>query len=348
MTVTAVTGSVRELVDQRLIAIVEREMGRLGFLGGQEREAVRRLLARFVIDGGKRLRPSFVFWGHSAAGGSAGELDTVLSAGCAVELVHSCALILDDIMDESDTRRGRTTAHLALLDEHRREGWRGDPRRYGESVATLLGLLAYTWADTAMVATGSARAWEVFTQLRVELIGGQYMDLAHAARGAGTRSQALLTGAYKSGKYTVEGPLLLGHALARGLPGVRAALSAYALPLGEAFQLRDDVLGVFGDPALTGKPAGADLFLGKQTYLLAEARRRTGGHGHTPVDDVRDEADVAAARELIVACGALEAVERRIDLLTRKATAALERAGLPEEASAALVELARQVTDRRV
>ncbi|GAA2315984.1 hypothetical protein GCM10010149_80010 [Nonomuraea roseoviolacea subsp. roseoviolacea] len=359
MTMTVLTGSVRELVDRHLTEIVERATGELGFVGDEGVGTVRRFLADFVLRGGKRLRPSFVYWGHRAAGGRPEELDAVLSAGCAVELVHACALLLDDVMDESGTRRGRVTAHLALAEEHRRAGWRGDPRRHGESVATLLGLLAYTWADSAMLAArGSYRAWEVFTRLRVELIGGQYLDLVNAAHGRATRRRIMEIAAYKSGKYTVERPLHLGHALAGGDGATLAALSAYAAPLGQAFQLRDDVLGVFGDPARTGKPAGADLLLGKQTYLLAEARARTGELGAAilgPVReeatvggaaDVRHEVDLAAARELIVACGALEAAERRIGALAGEAAAALEAPCLPADAAAALVELARQATER--
>ncbi|MFG3439541.1 polyprenyl synthetase family protein [Nonomuraea sp. NPDC047897] len=344
---TVLTGSVRELVDRHLAEIVERETSGLGFVGDEGVGTVRRFLADFVLRGGKRLRPSFVYWGHRAAGGRPEDLDAVLSAGCAVELVHACALLLDDVMDESGTRRGHVTAHLALAEEHRRAGWRGDPRRHGESVATLLGLLAYTWADSAMLAAGvPRRAWEVFTRLRVELIGGQYLDLADAARGRATRRRIMEIGAYKSGKYTVERPLHLGHTLAGGDGATLAALGAYAAPLGQAFQLRDDVLGVFGDPARTGKPAGADLLLGKQTYLLAEAHARTGDLGAAILGRVRDEADVATARELIAGCGALDAAERRIGALAGEAVAALEAPCLPADAAAALVELARQATER--
>ncbi|GAA0386104.1 polyprenyl synthetase family protein [Microbispora corallina] len=348
VTLTREADRVRELVDRHLDELLAREMGRLDFLDEPDRETVRSFLVDFVTGGGKRLRPSFVYWGHRAAGGSEGDLDAVLSAGCAVELLHACALLLDDVMDEAPTRRGRAAAHLRLAERHRELGWSGGSRRFGESAATLLGMLAFTWADAALLAGRRrlAEAMEVFTQLRVEIIAGQYLDIASAARGPGDRRQAVLISTYKSGKYTVERPLHLGHAIAGGDPALRAVLSAYALPVGEAFQLRDDVLGVFGDPARTGKPAGADLIQGKRTYLLAVARERSGACGRGLLDGVRDEAGAEAARELIVATGALEEVERRIAALVDRASEALAGAAVPPDAEAALLDLAASAARR--
>ncbi|MFC7388261.1 polyprenyl synthetase family protein [Sphaerisporangium rhizosphaerae] len=338
----------RELIDRHLGHLLEREMGRLDFLGDEERAAVRRYVADFVLRGGKRLRPSFVYWGYRAAGGSPADLDVVLPAACAVELLHACALLLDDVMDEAGTRRGQTTAHAGLAARHRELGWSGDPRRFGESTAVLLGMMAFTWADAALLDSGRrlGEALEIFTRLRVEIIAGQYMDLAGAARGTGGREEATLIARYKSGKYTVERPLHLGCAIAGGGPAVRPALSAYALPLGEAFQLRDDVLGVFGDPAATGKPAAIDLLQGKRTYLTAVARERAGARGAAVLDHVRDQDDVAAARDLIVSTGALDTVEARIAGLLVAARAAIDGADLPAEAAAALLELADAATGR--
>ncbi|WP_169950029.1 polyprenyl synthetase family protein [Microbispora sp. H11081] len=233
----------RALFDRALDDLLRREMDRLTFLGADDRETLRRHLAAFVTGGGRRLRPVFVYWGHRASGGSPDDLGAVLAAGCSVELIHACALILDDVMDESPLRRGRVTAHVAIAERHRELGWAGSPRRFGESAAVLLGMLAFTWADSALLADPRrlADAMEVLTQLRVELAAGQYLDLTCAARGDGGRREALLISTYKSGKYTVERPLHLGHAIAGGEPGLRQVLTAYALPLGEAFQLRDEV-----------------------------------------------------------------------------------------------------------
>ncbi|MFG1866165.1 polyprenyl synthetase family protein [Microbispora bryophytorum] len=359
LTLTRESGGVRDdprepfdrhlsgLFDHALDELLRRELSRLSFLGADDREVLRRHLADFVARGGRRLRPAFVYWGHRACGGSPDDLGAVLAAGCSIELLHACALILDDVMDESPLRRGRTTAHLALAERHRELGWAGSSQRFGESAAILLGVLAFTWADSALLADRRrlADALEVFTQLRVELIAGQYLDLTCAARGGGDHREALLISTYKSGRYTVERPLHLGHAIAGGDPGLRRVLSAYALPLGEAFQLRDDVLGVFGDPARTGKPAGADLLQGKRTYLLTLARERADGPGAALLDALPGTGEarpdrLAAAREVIVATGALEAVERRIRDLTESAGEALSGADIPADARTALLGLA--------
>ncbi|GAB2952382.1 polyprenyl synthetase family protein [Nonomuraea fastidiosa] len=416
-TVTARTGHVRELVDRHLERLLERQLGRLAFLDDEDAGLVREHLVAFVLGGGKRLRPEFVYWGYRAGGGERPE--EVLPAACAVELVHAAALLLDDIMDEAGARRGRPPAHVALAGLHRAKGLRGDPERFGESVATLLALLALTWADAAILETGThlPAALDHLTRLRVEAIGGQYLDLTRTftagapatrpsatlppgtradeeagehgggdaaaetggkaagqgragERGAGQEDdgtaeeeqgraggqgvgqqgggtaeeeQARLISLYKSGKYTVERPLLLGHAVAGGSAPTRRLLRAYALPLGEAFQLRDDVNGVFGDPAVTGKPAGADLLQGKATYLLAEARRLTGGA--PALDAITGPEGVAEARRLIVECGALDAAERRIADLVAEAIAALDHPpGLPPDARRALTHLATTTT----
>lgn len=342
-TVTELSCDVRELVDRRLAGLLDHEVGRLGFLDEADISLVREFLTSFVLDGGKRLRPAFVYWGYRAAGGEGAA--AVVPAACAVELVHAAALLLDDVMDEAGTRRGRPAAHVALAGLHRRSGWRGDAGRFGESAATLLALLALSWADAALLETGArlGAALDVLTRMRVEAVGGQYLDLTRAAGGGDDRAGVISL--YKSGKYTVERPLHLGHAVAGGCPGTRRLLTSYALPLGEAFQLRDDVEGVFGDPARTGKPAGADLLQGKATYLLAWARRETGS---PLLDDIADQRGVAVAKDLMAACGAREAAERRISALVEEAVAALDRPpGLPPDARVALAELAVLATEEK-
>lgn len=344
--VTRETDRLRELMDHRLDRLLEGETDKLAFLGA-DLDVLREVLLGFVREGGKRLRPAFVYWGHRAAGGSPDD-EAVYAAGCAVELMHAGALMLDDVMDEAGTRRGRRTAHLTMAAYHDARGWRGSATRFGESTAVLFGMLAYTWADAALLHCGPRlpAALEVFNQLRTEVIGGQYLDLAHAARRGGDAAEAGRISTYKSGKYTVERPLHLGHAVADGPARLRAVLSAYALPLGEAFQLRDDVLGVYGDPAATGKPVGADLRQGKQTWLTAVARERAGAYGAALMDNVRDEDDVEAARALITATGAREAAEERIGDLVARAVAALEGAGIPGDAAEGLAELADLATRR--
>ena len=184
-------------------------------------------------------------------------------------------------MDASDTRRGRPATHRALEAEHRAAGWRGDPEQYGAAAAILLGDLLQGWADELLRRCGFGwdrvgPALEVFDLCRTEVIAGQFLDVSVQARGRADVETAMTVLRYKSAKYSIERPLHVGAALAGADAEQLAALTAFGLPLGEAFQLRDDLLGVFGDPATTGKPAGDDLVEGKRTVLVAlalDARR---------------------------------------------------------------------------
>jgi geranylgeranyl diphosphate synthase type I len=348
----------RARVDRALAALLHRELSALDFLG-DDAGPVTEALTRFALSGGKRLRPAFVYWGYRGAGGAADgpEAEACVRAACSVELLHVCALIHDDIMDGSEVRRGRPAMHVGFAGLHRGLGWRGDPAAFGEGAAMLMGDLAFTWADAALAEAGLpddrlAAALRVFNRLRSELMGGQYLDLVEARRGAPDEDAVRRVLTYKSGKYTIERPLHLGLALAAGPPARAAGYSAYGLPLGEAFQLRDDVLGVFGSPEVTGKPAGDDLREGKETYLVMQARRRADRAGRGLLEGALGNAklsedEVAELRRLITGCGALDATEARIGELLAEAKAALAAAdGIDEAARATLAALADHVTDR--
>jgi geranylgeranyl diphosphate synthase type I len=348
----------RARVDRALAALLAQELSALGFLG-DDAGPVTDALTRFALAGGKRLRPAFVYWGYRGAGGAAGgpEAEATVKAACSVELLHVCALIHDDIMDGSEVRRGRPAMHVGFAGLHRGRGWRGDPTAFGEGAAMLMGDLAFTWADVALAEAGLpddrlAAALRVFNRLRSELMGGQYLDLVEARRGAPDEAAVRRVLTYKSGKYTIERPLHLGLALAAGPPALAAGYSAYGLPLGEAFQLRDDILGVFGSPEVTGKPAGDDLREGKETYLVMQARRLAGRAGRALLEGALGNAklsedEVAELRRLIAGCGAVDATEARIGELLAEAKAALAAAdGIDEAARGTLAALADHVTDR--
>ena len=361
-----------QLIEAELAAMLGRRLAELDFLGA-DIAAFDDVLGGLVRGPGKRLRPAFVYWGYRAAGGAATgpDADAALRVGCAVEFLHACALICDDLMDGSAVRRWQPSAHIRLAGPEGRHGWPGPRAGFGRAAALVLGLQAFAWADAALCDAGLrperlATVLRLFTTLRTEVIGGQYLDLVHAQRGLGPPGtspvSATLPAAeqigtaeriirYKSAKYTVERPLQLGAAVA-GRAGNESFLSGYGLPLGEAFQLRDDVLGVFGDPRATGKPAGEDIREGKQTLLLVLARQMAGPAGQRVIETVpgnpaATDQDIAGVRTALASCGALDAVERRIAGLARQARAALEaEAGVPADARAALLQLAGQATRR--
>jgi geranylgeranyl diphosphate synthase, type I len=305
-------------------------------------------LAELVGGGGKRLRPAFCHWGYIGAGGDPAD-PRVVDAGAAFELLHAFALVHDDVMDGSDRRRGMPAAHRTFIDRHARSGWQGEARRFGEGVAILIGDLAFVYADLLMAHSGPA-ARTVYDELRVELNVGQYLDIVGTAQGDVGVDGARRIACYKSGKYTVERPLHVGAALAGRLDELAGPLSAYGIPLGEAFQLRDDVLGAFGDAGSTGKPVGDDLREGKPTPLLALARERATAAQARLLARVGDPGlsagEVADLQDVLVGTGARDAVEDAIASLTAEAVEAVEAAPLAEEAQVALTELAAYVAWR--
>jgi geranylgeranyl diphosphate synthase type I len=304
-------------------------------------------LRDLLRSGGKRLRPAFCHWAYFGAGGD--DLALATDVGAALELLHAFALVHDDVMDGSDRRRGLATAHRAFGDRHAAEGWRGESRRFGEGVAILIGDLAFVYADMLLTPL-DAGARQVWDELRVELNIGQYLDMLGTVRGDTDLAAARRIATYKSGKYTVERPLHLGAAMAQRLDDLAAPLTTYGIPLGEAFQLRDDLLGAFGDSEAMGKPVGDDLLEGKPTPLLAIALERASGPAAAVLARVGDPSlgadGVAAVQEVLVASGAVEEIERRIAALTDAAVAAVGQLAVTEEAQVALVDLATYVAWR--
>lgn len=305
-------------------------------------------LRDLVVAGGKRLRPAFCQWAYVGSGGHPDD-PVVTDAGAALELLHTFALIHDDIMDGSSTRRGTDTIHVHFEARHAIDGWRGEGRRFGEGVGILAGDLAFVYADQLLKHAPPA-AVEVFTELRVEVNVGQYLDLLGTARGNVNEGSARRISRFKSGKYTIERPLHMGAALAGRLCELAGPLSAYGLPLGDAFQLRDDLLGVYGDASVTGKPVGEDLREGKPTVLYALAVERATGSAVRVLErygapDLGDD-DVTALQEVLADTGAVDLVESAIAALVAQAVAVLESADIAADARRALAELACYVAGR--
>ncbi|OJX62080.1 MAG: geranylgeranyl pyrophosphate synthase [Micrococcales bacterium 73-13] len=332
--------------------------------------------ARGLLARGKRFRARFCYWGWRAVAGIPDELDpmspsapdgdadAVVGVAAALELLHAAALVHDDIIDRSATRRGRASAHETFATMHRDAGWTRDPARFGDAAALLLGDLLLGWADSALrVATGlladrsaATAAVAEFERMRAEVTFGQLLDvleehswIARPDADAARRAQRVVV--YKSAKYSVEAPLVIGALLGGATGGQVTALRGFGVPLGIAFQLRDDLLGVYGDPETTGKPAGDDLREGKRTVLVALARSVLPGSARSLLDELLgdpelDEAQIDLIRRTLRECGAVEQVERAIDYNLGQATAAIEGARITSSARAELLALAEAVARR--
>jgi geranylgeranyl diphosphate synthase type I len=311
-----------------------------------------------LLAGGKRLRPAFCYWGWRACGGA--DCPAIFQAAAALELLHASALVHDDVMDASDTRRGRPAVHKRFTASHASAGWHGSPDAFGAGAAILVGDLLLAWTDEMLRTSGLAPAavrsgMGVLDAMRTEVFGGQFLDLLGQAEGRSGIDSALLVVTYKSAKYTVERPLHLGVALAFDANAeemaVTAAFSDYGIPLGIAFQLRDDILGVFGDPARTGKPVSDDLREGKRTVLLAIARQRADTAQALVLDKSvgnpqLSKAEADQVKDIIVGTGALSECELMIDKNVEQALAVLDFAPITAQARAALADLAIAATSR--
>ena len=307
--------------------------------------------ARLLVGGGKRFRPGFCWWGYAAHEGQPAAPAPVLTVAASFDLLHASALAHDDVMDASDTRRGRPAAHVAFATGHRTGGWRGDPDAFGRAGAILLGDLLMMWSVAMAEASGLPRLAEarpLLDAVRTEVTCGQFLDIVAQSEPVEPDRAVDVSRRvteFKSARYTVTRPLQVGAVLGGASPEVVAALGAYGSPLGRAFQLRDDLLGVFGDETLTGKPAGDDLREGKQTLLVGLARGRCTPAARARLeqlvgDAALDVGGVAEARDLIAGSGAVQAVEGEIAEGHASALRAIDAVPLHPDCRTALVALA--------
>ncbi len=305
-----------------------------------------------VLEGGKRLRPTFAYWGWRCIQPADTDAEPeLIRAAASLELLQACALVHDDVMDASDTRRGRPAAHIRFEQLHGASGWPGSSQSFGRSGAILLGDLLLSWAEemftgaiSLLAAERAAAAERQFDLMRTEVVAGQFLDVLAQTRGEFDPAEALRVIRFKTSKYTVQRPLLLGAAAGGAGSLVLDRLTGYGHALGEAYQLRDDLLGVFGDPAETGKPAGDDLREGKRTLLVAlaaaaadDAQRRLldTGVGNPALS----QQEVDELRAVLRATGACDQVERRIAERVAEAVGQLATDQLRPDARQALLEL---------
>ena len=309
-------------------------------------------LEDYLLEGGKRLRPLFAYAGFMAAGATPTRTD--IRAMASLELLQACALIHDDLMDGSDTRRGKPAIHRHFESLHRQGSMSGVPEQFGAAAAVLLGDLALVWSDHMLHNAGLSHesllaALLIHDEMRIELMAGQYLDVREAGEKEFSVERSLRIARYKSGKYTIERPLHLGAVIASPAQSEHGqllnVLSAYGLPLGEAFQLRDDLLGIFGDPTVTGKPAGDDLREGKRTVLMAmtlekasaPARRELQRDLGNPTLTVQR---IEELRTIITETGAVAEVEKLIEGLATESKIAAQSSAIAADAQPFLLALA--------
>jgi geranylgeranyl diphosphate synthase, type I len=307
-----------------------------------------------LLGGGKRLRPAFCYWGWRAAGGP--DCPQIYTAAAALELLHASALVHDDVMDASDTRRGRPAVHRQFASRLAQAGFGDGADAFGAGAAILIGDVLLSWTDELYHSSGLPpevlqRGQPVLDAMRTEVAAGQYLDLVNQVTRSDSVDSAMRVVRYKTAKYTIERPLHLGAAMAGAGDVVAAVCTDYGIPLGTAFQLRDDILGIFGDPAITGKPVTGDISEGKRTVLMALATERANSAQLRVLDryvgDHRlTEAGAAEVRAVITDTGALDECETLIDASVKEATAALDGALITAEAREALTELAVLSTAR--
>ncbi|MET9132010.1 polyprenyl synthetase family protein [Streptomyces antibioticus] len=306
-------------------------------------------VARFTLEGGKRTRSQFVWWAMRACGGGPARAEAALRIGAALELIQTCALVHDDVMDGARMRRGRPALHVDVADQYgERYDDAGTPahgRRFGEAAAVLAGDLALAWADDTVAAVelepAAARAVrELWSALRTEMVAGQYLDVRGQVASAPSVARAVRAACLKSALYSVERPLALGAALAGADSARRAALSSAGRCVGIAFQLRDDLVDVYGDPRRSGKPVGGDIRAGRPTALVAVARARAEAASDRHALGVLrrslgradlSESGLAEVRDVLEATGARDTVEARIGRLVDRGLRHLESADLEPE-----------------
>lgn len=346
---------------EALSEFIDSRRAQIAGIGGPVTSAMEHL-EDFVLGGGKRIRPLYAWAGFIGAGGperSGEDPEAMLRAAASLEFIQACALIHDDIIDASDTRRGRPTVHRAVEKQHTGRGWVGDAAHFGESVAILVGDLALVWAedmlqDSGLSADALRRAREPWRGMRTEVIGGQLLDISLEASADESVELAEAVNRFKTAAYTIERPLHLGAAVAGADAALIEAFRGYGRDIGMAFQLRDDQLGVYGDPEVTGKPAGDDLREGKRTVLLALALQRADERDPAAAAELRrgvgatsDPSEIARLAEIIRSTGAVDEVERLIGELTASGLAQLDAAGTAPEVTETLRNLAERATRRR-
>ena len=364
-----------------LLDLVQRELDgfcatqKAEFTGISEDLSVLLDYTKELLAGGKRFRALFCYWAWVAAldvsstqqdsATRARSTEAMVGICSALEMFHGAALVHDDLLDQSDTRRGVPAVHKRFESMHKQHGWAGSPERFGQAGSVLVGDLMLAWSSeifgNALLKSPNSQIEAAcraeFSKMRIEVMAGQYLDVLEE-NAANTRPVDEAVGRanrvilYKTAKYSIEAPMLIGAAFAGASPSLLRGLSAFGIPLGMAFQLRDDILGVFGDPAITGKPAGDDLREGKRTVLVALTRESLTSSVGAIFDEMLSSRNltgeqIAFLQQTIVGSGALAKTERMIEELADESLNALESLEIDNRAKHELRELALKVINRQ-
>lgn len=362
-----------DLVSERLSAFIEDRSSILSAMGADLTPMLE--FSQSFLSGGKRFRALFTYWGYKAIvdahvdaapfdSDTDDDLSVIVGVAAALEMFHAAALVHDDIIDNSETRRGKPAAHIGFSQLHRQLEYLGNADRFGRSAAILFGDLLLGWSDELLDEAlaqlpdrAAARmARYEYNLMRTEVTAGQYLDVLeehawNSVTDTEMRIRAERVALFKSAKYSIEAPLLIGAAVAGASARERSTLSNFGRPLGMAFQLRDDLLGVFGTPEVTGKPAGDDLIEGKRTVLIALARERVQPGVRQLIDELLGDRELTAdqvrmLQQTIVDSGAALEVEQSIRDYVSTAVAALNDGAIGRSAETELRRLAQSVTER--
>lgn len=342
----------RRRVEPELLEWLDRKHRESSGPAAQTAELTSRL-REFVARGGKRLRPALVFFSYRGCGGE--DEAAVLPLAMSTELLHTYLLIHDDIMDDAEVRRGRPTAHRLFEQDHRSGGWTGNSERHGEAVAILLGDLAHSYAvELFLDARGVFDAEGLsacFSAMCQEVVLGQYLEMTAPYRDNPSKADLLEVLRLKSGRYSVERPIALGAIAAGASEDLLESLRSYGEALGEAFQLKDDLLGVFGTSDTVGKSVDSDIAEGKLTVLVQQAMERADPAGRIMLEAAlgnasASQAEMKLARDVVISSGARAEVERMIESRLTRAARALEGADLEADARAFFKGLITFLRDR--
>ena len=323
---------------------------------GAELNPVAVEIEKFLLDSGKRLRPLFAYVGLLSTGKK--PTPQMIKAVASLELIHVCALIHDDVMDNSDTRRGAPSIHKIFESLHLEQKLSGSASQFGSASAILMGDLALVWSAQMLHTSGISDQELIgvlpfYDEMRVELMAGQYLDVFEQSLATQSIERSMKVARFKSGKYTIERPLHFGGALGNGSADLLNTFTEYGIPLGEAFQLRDDMLGVFGNPKETGKPAGDDLREGKRTALIAATFDRANKTQMEVLNEYFGDPNlsndqISLLQEIIVETGAQSHIESVIKQLAETSLNALTYEGISLEGKQLLQELAHLSTNRKI